>query len=45
VIGCGEILYDQGMKSESIVSRQPAAFQSHDARLEPIAAKVLAATA
>jgi aminodeoxyfutalosine synthase len=30
------------MKSESIVSRQPAAFQSHDARLEPIAAKVLA---
>jgi aminodeoxyfutalosine synthase len=29
------------MQSEFVVSRQPAEFQSHDARLEPIAAKVL----
>ncbi len=30
------------MQTETPASRQPAAFQSHDSRLEPIAAKVLA---
>ena len=30
------------MSAETLDSRQPAGFRSHDARLEPIAAKVLA---
>ncbi len=36
------ILYDRAMQTEKAVSLKPAAFQNHDPRLEPIAAKVLA---
>jgi aminodeoxyfutalosine synthase len=42
MIGRNEFLYHRTMQTETAVSRQPAAFRSYDARLEPIAAKVLA---
>jgi aminodeoxyfutalosine synthase len=42
MIGRNEFLYHRTMQTETAVSRQPAAFRSHDLRLEPIAAKVLA---
>jgi len=42
VIAESKILYYRNMQSERAVTRPPAAFRTHDPRLEAIAAKVLA---